>query len=60
MNKSKGRYKVSFEEGGCDWKSYIDDIDEAIKFAYEKETVSDHVVSIFDTRKNKRIFPLEE
>lgn len=60
MNKSKGRYKVSWEEGGCDWKSYTNDIDEAVRFAYEKEIVSDHVVSILDTKTNKRIFPLEE
>lgn len=59
MNKSKGRYKVSWEEGGCDWKSYTDNIDEAIKFAYEKETVSDHIVLILDTKTNKRIFPLD-
>ena len=60
MDKKKGRYKVSWEEGGCDWCSFTDDIDEAIKYAYEKETVSDHVVSVFDTRKNKRILQLNE
>ena len=60
MNNSKGRYKVSFEEGGCSYKSFTNSIDEAVKYAYEKELVSDHQVIIYDTRKNKTIFPLEE
>ena len=56
MNKVKGRYKVSWEEGGVDWKSFSDDAREAIKFALEKKVVSDHVVIVYDTLTNNTIY----
>ena len=60
MNKTTGRYKVSFEEGGCDWCSYTDDINEALRYALDKEISSDHEVIVYDQKEKVRIKPSKE
>lgn len=52
ITKEKQRYKVSFEEGGTNWCSYTNDINEAQEYAKEKLVVTNHHVVIIDTKND--------